>query len=147
MTIAEILANHSKWIKNHSEGSRANLSGADLYGANLSGADLSGADLSGAYLSRANLSRANLSRADLSHANLYDANLSGAKFLNNLKGIYIGGLKFPVSIADTFLFWGCKKFNFTELENFQFEQCVEYWAREEFDHNKNLILNTIKFYR
>ncbi|MCA7900721.1 pentapeptide repeat-containing protein [Burkholderia cepacia] len=61
--------------------SGADLSGADLRDANLSGANLRDADLSGADLSGADLSGADLSGADLSGADLRDANLSGADLL------------------------------------------------------------------
>jgi len=69
-----VLENHKIWLLDHTQGTRAYLSGADLSGADLDGADLSGADLSRAYLSGADLSGANLGGANLS-----GANLSGAK--------------------------------------------------------------------
>ena len=64
----KLIKEHALWLKDSTEGSRANLGGADLGGANLSRADLSCADLS----------RADLSRADLRGANLEGANLRGA---------------------------------------------------------------------
>ena len=83
INLADTLKLHAAWLRNETDGRRANLSEADLSKANLSGADLSkanlsGADLSKADLSKANLSGANLSGADLSKANLSKANLSGA---------------------------------------------------------------------
>ena len=83
INLAEVLAEHAKWLNDHQTGARANLRGANLRGANLRGADLRDADLrdadlSGAHLSVANLSRANLSGAHLSGAHLSRANLSGA---------------------------------------------------------------------
>jgi len=55
-SVAEIIRNHGKWIRQETGGKRANLSGA-------------------------NLSRADLSEANLRRANLIGANLSGAKNL------------------------------------------------------------------
>ena len=86
--LQKILDKHLKWLKNESDGERANLQGADLRGANLRGAnlqganllgaDLRGANLWGADLRRANLQGANLRGADLRGANLWGANLQGA---------------------------------------------------------------------
>ena len=73
--IAEILKNHAEWLRDPSNGARANLSGGNLSGGNLSGADLRRADLRDANLRDANLSGANLSWADLRDANLSGANL------------------------------------------------------------------------
>jgi len=66
--IATIISLHSKWLKNESDGKRADLYGANLRSANLYGANLRSADLYGA----------NLYGADLRSANLYGANLYGA---------------------------------------------------------------------
>ena len=86
--LCKILADHALWLKDTSQGVKANLTGADLSradltGANLSEANLFKADLTGANLSEANLSiadltGAHLSKANLSKANLYGANLYGA---------------------------------------------------------------------
>jgi uncharacterized protein YjbI with pentapeptide repeats len=73
--LAEILANHAKWLADHATGSRANLTRADLTGANLHEANLTRANLIGAYLHEAALTRANLSGADLTRANLTDATI------------------------------------------------------------------------
>jgi hypothetical protein len=84
--------------------SRADLSCAKLYGAKLYGAYLSDANLSGADLSCANLYGANLSGADLSDADLSFADLSGAKLYGadlsdaNLFGAKLSGAK--LSVAD-----------------------------------------------
>ena len=85
----KILEKHSSWLRNETEGTRADLRGADLYGANLRGAnlcdadlcdaDLRGANLYGANLYGANLCGANLRGADLRGANLYGANLCDAE--------------------------------------------------------------------
>lgn len=56
----EILEKHSSWLRDETEGTRANLCRANLYGANLYGANLRGADLC-----RANLRGADLCGADL----------------------------------------------------------------------------------
>ena len=80
--LAQILANHRKWLNNETGGERANLRGANLSGANLTGANLSGANLTGA-----DLIDANLTGADLIDAILRDANLSGA----NLRGANLTG--------------------------------------------------------
>lgn len=78
-----ILEKHKKWLKNETDGEKANLSYTVLCGANLSSADLRDADLSyadlrGADLFGADLSDANLCGADLRGVNLCGANLSGA---------------------------------------------------------------------
>ena len=74
----EILDKHSSWLRDETEGTRANLCGADLYEANLCGADLRGADLYGANLCEANLYGANLYGANLYGADLYGADLCRA---------------------------------------------------------------------
>ena len=81
--LCKILADHALWLKDTSQGVKANLTGADLSradltGANLSEANLFKADLTGANLFEANLSIADLTGADLSKANLYGADLTGA---------------------------------------------------------------------
>jgi len=105
-----ILDKHSKWSKDSTTGTRADLSDADLIGANLReanligadlrdadlrGANLRGANLSGADLRDADLSGADLRDADLSEANLSEANLSGADLrdadLRGAIGIYSFG--------------------------------------------------------
>ena len=58
--LTEILKKHVEWLKDISNGLRADLSGANLSRADLSGADLLCANLIGANLSRANLLCANL---------------------------------------------------------------------------------------
>lgn len=83
-----ILKEHMKWLKDRSEGKRADLSGADL----------SGADLSNAYLRCVDLSRADLSNADLRDADLIGADLRGACLRNvdlrnaNLMGARLSGV-------------------------------------------------------
>jgi len=80
--LQQIINSHDLWLKDNSEGMRADLSGIDLSEADLGEADLHGADLR-----RANLYGANLSRANLGKANLYEANLSGADLRRtNLSG-------------------------------------------------------------
>ncbi len=92
VSLAEILRLHELWLKDDSEGKRADLRGAYLQGAYLQYANLSGANLSGAYLRYANLSGANLSGAylryaDLSGANLQDVDLRNADLSSaNLSG-------------------------------------------------------------
>lgn len=98
----KILGDHVKWLKGHSSGSIADLSGADLSGANLryanlrhanlNNADLSGADLSSANLRGADLSNANLKGADLNNANLRYAGLRYADLNNaDLRGANLWG--------------------------------------------------------
>ena len=103
--LVEILRKHERWFYGHSDGERANLSGADLFGANLSRANLSGADLSGAALFRTNLSGANLSGANLSGAYLSGANLSGAY----LSGANLSGAYSPLTCPEEGSFIGFKK--------------------------------------
>ena len=69
--LAEIIEKHGKWLRDESEGERANLIGANLSRANLSRANLSGANLSGADLISANLIGADLSYANLEECSSY----------------------------------------------------------------------------
>lgn len=127
--LRNIIDLHEKWLRNETDGVRANLSwanlreadfscanlhGADLNCANLSEAYLHGADLSCTDLSEANLrdadfSGANLSWADFSCADLYGANLSGA----NLLDADFSGAKsvpfIPMACPDSGEFIGWKK--------------------------------------
>lgn len=85
--LSVILNDHSKWLKNESEGKRADLSGLDLSGMDLSNRNLTRAIFCKSILSFVNFSNANLSFVDFSGADLYEANLSNSK----LKGsIFIG---------------------------------------------------------
>jgi len=92
-----IVEQHEKWLRNESDGVRANLrnanlSFADLAGANLSDADLSGADLSFADLAGANLSDAIIIDAYLHGCNLTNADLTGADLRNaNLSFVDLRG--------------------------------------------------------
>jgi hypothetical protein len=56
--LAQIIADHGKWLRGEEKGRRADLRGADLRGADLNGADLNGAVLSLADLSWADLREA-----------------------------------------------------------------------------------------
>jgi hypothetical protein len=76
--LAQILDDHSKWIRGVSEGKRANLRSANLRSANLRSANLRSADLYGANLRSADLYGANLRSANLRSADLYGANLRSA---------------------------------------------------------------------
>ena len=82
-----ILEKHALWLRNNSNGTRADLRDADLSGADLSGADLRGADLRGANLYGADLCEANLCEASLGGADIRGANLRRA----NLRGADLGG--------------------------------------------------------
>jgi uncharacterized protein YjbI with pentapeptide repeats len=113
-----ILEQHLLWVRNKTEGQRADLSGADLYKADLSRANLSGADLYGANLSGANLYRADFSGANLYGANLYGANLSrvdlsGADLSGaNLYRADLSGTKMNVDISDGIAFLSTSPFIF-----------------------------------
>jgi len=89
--LSEILKEHDKWLKNSSEGKRADLRSADLSYADLSYADLRFANLRSADLSSANLRSADLRSADLHSANLRSANLRSADLrsanLSEIKGL------------------------------------------------------------
>jgi len=63
--LSEILKEHDKWLKDSSQGKRADLRSADLRSANLSAANLRSADLRSANLRSADLRSANLSSANL----------------------------------------------------------------------------------
>ena len=93
--IRTILVAHAAWLRDNTDGKRADLSGAylrggvnlagadlryaDLRDANLAGATLRGADLNCAKLNCAKLTGANLRGATLRDANLRDADLRCAK--------------------------------------------------------------------
>ena len=105
----EVLEQHKLWVKDPTEGERANLErakleganlygayleGANLYGAYLYGANLRGANLYGAYLEGADLRGANLYGANLYEADLYKAYLEGANLERaNLRGANLYGAK------------------------------------------------------
>ena len=76
--LRKIIDLHEKWLRNETEGVRANLREANLSGANLREANLSGSNLYEADLSGADLLEADLREANLSGANLYEADLRGA---------------------------------------------------------------------
>ena len=78
LELKDILEKHSLWLREDSNGVRANLRKADLSWTYLSGADLSEADLRGVDLSEANLSGTNL-------YGVYprEADLDGAKGINH----------------------------------------------------------------
>ena len=75
----EILEQHALWIKDSSQGKKADLREADLQWANLRGANLREADLREADLQEANLRGADLRGADL----------RGAKTNYNTQGYFI----------------------------------------------------------
>ena len=85
---------HEKWLRNESDGVRADLSNPILRGADLRGADLRGAYLSDAILRDADLSGANLSGVILTNADLSRTILHGA----DLRGAYLRGA--DLSAAD-----------------------------------------------
>ena len=71
--LGEILQCHARWVRGHSNGARANLTGADLTHADLTGANLISADLTRADLTDANLTGANLTDAILTAGTFYGA--------------------------------------------------------------------------
>ena len=75
--LKEILRRHKRWLKNASDGERADLIGASLRNASLKGADLRGADLTRADLSHADLRGAQFLSAIFGHTDLWRANLMG----------------------------------------------------------------------
>ena len=85
----EILEQHALWIKDSSQGKKADLREADLQWANLQWANLQWADLRGADLRGANLQWANLRGANLRGANLQWANLQDMKINYNTQGYFI----------------------------------------------------------
>ncbi len=124
----------------------ANLSSADLRSANLSYADLRSADLRSANLRYADLRYANLRYADLSSADLRSANLryaDGFKFMP----LQIVNTKFFITILDDHVLWGCKKMTFKEVKDFLFSHCTTSWDEKEFNLNKKIITELIRYYR
>ena len=75
--LRKIIDLHEKWLRNETDGVRADLREANLSGANLYEADLHGADLR----------EADLRETDLRGANLYEADLRGA----DLRGTALRG--------------------------------------------------------
>ena len=97
--LRNIIDLHEKWLRNETDGVRANLREANLSGANLSGANLSLADFSKANLRGADLRGADLRFTDFSEADLSKADLSEAK-----------GVPFiPMACPDSGEFIGWKK--------------------------------------
>ncbi len=126
--------------------SYANLSYANLRYADLSYANLSYANLISADLSYANLSSANLSSADLSYANLRSADLSSAKGFK-FTPLQIVNTKFLITILDDHVLWGCKKMTFDEVKAFGLKDCTSDWNKDEFNFNKKIITEMIRYYR
>ena len=149
--LKEILKLHTLWLENDLSGKRADLSYADLRSANLSYANLNSADLSYADLRSANLRSANLRYANLNSANLSSANLSYADLRSAdgklYKATMLWNLRFNITILDTYLWWGCRKFTFEEFKNFKFSDCTEKWDEKEFNFNYKTIKEHIEFYR
>lgn len=113
--LKSILRAHAEWLKDHSKGRRADLSGANLICADLRGTDLRNANISyadlrnagisyahlmginlmGANIRGANIREANISDADLRSADLCGADLRGADLRNaniswaNIRGTYL----------------------------------------------------------
>ncbi len=90
--LSKILKEHAIWLKNPSEGKRANLKGANIVDANMRGANLRETNLEGADLRGADLKSVILINAELRGVNLEGANLSGAGLrLANLEGVNLSG--------------------------------------------------------
>lgn len=85
--LAEVLAEHSKWLGDYDSGSRASFAGAYLPYAKFQGAILDRADFRGADLYCANLREASLFEADFRGASLVSAHLNNA-YLN---GSFLNG--------------------------------------------------------
>ena len=112
--LRKIVDLHEKWLRNETDGVRANLREANLSGANLYEADLCGADLRGANLREADFRGANLSGANLYEADLRGADLRGADLrwatlyeadLRGAKGVPF----IPMACPDSGEFIGWKK--------------------------------------
>lgn len=73
--LAEIIAEHERWLEDPADGQRAMLAGADLAGLMLESCSLCSADLSGAKLTGAHFRNVDLERACLIGANLANARL------------------------------------------------------------------------
>ena len=94
--LKEILDKHSLWIKDHSQGEKADLRWANLEGADLRWADLRWADLRGAYPTEADLRGAIGNR-------------------NQIKTIQTG--KYTVVWTKDKIWVGCKSFTLEEWKN------------------------------
>jgi uncharacterized protein YjbI with pentapeptide repeats len=78
-----ILENHEKWLKNSSDGTKANLSGFNLQNIELCGTNLKGATLQNVDLSFSDLVDVNLSDADLSNSDIVNAEWRGVLLSNS----------------------------------------------------------------
>jgi uncharacterized protein YjbI with pentapeptide repeats len=91
-TIVLILEQHARWLRNKSDGARADISFQDLSGlqlphaifrrAKLAGVNFSNAELTGCDFSETDLFAANLQDATLRHVNFEGVDLHGAQFSN-----------------------------------------------------------------
>jgi hypothetical protein len=95
--------------------------------------------------------RANLRSADLSYANLSYANLSSADLRSAVgfkhQPIQLVNMKYFTTIFDDHVQWGCRKFTFDELKALKFEELKTTWNRREFNLNKKIIKECIRYYR
>ncbi len=161
------LEQHKMWLIDKSTGNRfvakhgeifysANLRSADLRSADLRSADLRFANLRSANLRSADLSFANLRFADLSFADLRSADLSSADFSFANLSFAIGfkftplqvvNTKFFITIFDDHVMWGCMKMTFDEVKKFNLNDCSTIWDKDEFNLNKKIITEMIRYYR
>ena len=110
--LPDLIKSHLRWLKEPTNGARADLSRMDLAGLDLSGINLSGAvmvavDCRGAKFRGANLTNADLFAADLTDADLSSADLqgSGAVFwtldgANLANAIWVNGVRCLPSSTD-----------------------------------------------
>lgn len=78
-----ILEKHEKWLKNSSDGSKANLSGFNLQSIELCGTNLKGANLQDVDLSFSVLEDVNLCDSDLSNSDIVNADWRGVLLRNS----------------------------------------------------------------
>ncbi len=116
------LEQHKMWLIDKSTGNRfVAKHGEIFYSANLRSADLSSADFSFANLSFA----------------------IGFKFTP----LQVVNTKFFITIFDDHVMWGCRKMTFDEVKKFNLNDCSSIWDKDEFNLNKKIITEMIRYYR
>jgi len=61
--------------------------------------------------------------------------------------LQIVNTKFFITILDDNVLWGCKKMSFDDVKNFKFSDCTAEWDENEFELNKKIITEMIRYYR
>jgi len=114
LTKLQCYEGHQLWLRNESEGVKANLRWADLRGADLRWANLHGANLHEADLRWADLRWADLRWADLREADLREADLCWVKGFHLLTQTDHGYLVYATWRGEWRVIAGCRDFSVAE---------------------------------